>query len=138
MEGHHKLLLQMANESPEGRHQAMEKWNGEYAAELDEQRQLAIRMGEESQPPLLPVPTAPRIPNNASPELREFLTGRHELMIGRAELSNQLRTATPEQRHLAMEEWNEKNASRLDALRIASTRLSSSQPQRHGPTAPKP
>jgi hypothetical protein len=125
-------MRQLAHATPEERHQSMEKWHEEHAAdELAAQQQLAIQMGAESRPPKLHIPSAPNIPGNATPELREFLTARHVVMKDHMEMMNQLQNATPEKRHQAMEKWHEQNASRLETMQTAASRLSESQPPPH-------
>jgi len=128
MRDHQQLMREMAHATPEERHQSMEKWREEHADELAAQQQLAIQMGAESRPPQLRVPSAPRIPDNATPELREFLTARHAVMKDQTEMMNQLQNATPEERHQAMEKWHQQNATRLEAMQTAASQLAKSQP----------
>lgn len=126
--GHAKMMAGLKNATPEERTQALEKWHQEHATELAAQQELAVKMGAESRPARLPILAKPRIPENATPELREFLTARHDVMKDQMELMNQLSDAPPEQQHHAMEKWNKQNSTRLEAMQIAATKLSQSQP----------
>lgn len=128
LQDHQQLMLQLAHATPEEQNQSMEKWHEEHADELAAQQQLAIRMGAESRPPKLSVPSSPNIPSNATPEFREFLTTRHAVMKDQTEMMNQLQHASPDELHQAMEKWHEQNASRLEAMQAAASRHSESQP----------
>lgn len=123
MHARRELVKQLVDSSPEKRDEAMELWDEENSEALDAQQQLAIQMAAESEPPRFRVPTAPRIPENATPELREFLTARHAVMKDRAEMMDQLRDYSGEERHQAMEKWHEKNTSRLEAMQTTASRL---------------
>ncbi|NJM37464.1 MAG: hypothetical protein HC845_06130 [Akkermansiaceae bacterium] len=120
-------MSQLANASPEERQQAMQKWHQENAEAHAAQQQLAIQMGADSRPPLRRPPPEPRIPENATPELRELLTTRHAVMKDRVEMMNQLASASPEERQKAMQQWHEENATRLAAMQSAADKLSQSQ-----------
>ncbi len=80
-QGHQQLMRELSQASPEEKHQAMEQWREENAEALAEQQQLAIQMGRESRPPNIniSVPAEPHIPENATPELRNFLTARYKV-----------------------------------------------------------
>lgn len=78
-QGHQKLMRQLSEASPEDKHQAIEQWREENAEALATQHQLAIQMGRESRAPKFSVPSKPHIPEDATPELREFLTARHKV-----------------------------------------------------------
>ncbi len=125
---HQKLLHTLRNASPEEHAQTLEKWHQEHATELAAQQELAVRMGAETLPARLPIPAKPRIPENATPELREFLTARHAVIKDQMEMMNQLRDAPPEEQHQAMEKWHQANSGRLEAMQTTATKLSQSQP----------
>lgn len=128
MQAQQQAMRGLAQAPPEERHAAMEKWHQENAGALAAQQELAVKMGAESRPPRLRVPSEPSIPESATPEMREFLTARHAVMKDQMEMLNQLDTAPAEQRHQAMEKWHEQNAPRLQAMQAAATKLSQSQP----------
>jgi hypothetical protein len=119
-------MTQLANASPEERHEAMKKWHQDNAQALSEQQQLANEMRTESGSPISKPPEL-RIPENASPEMREFLTTRHAFMKDQMEVMNQLRNASPEERRVAMEKWQAENNSRRKAMQEAADKLSKSQ-----------
>ncbi len=126
MREHQQLMRHLAHASTEEPNQSMEKWHEEHAGELIAQQQLAMKMGAESHLPMLRVASAPRVPFNATPELREFLTARHQTMKDHAEMLKQLQNVTPEERHRAMKGWQEKNAIRCEAILTAATQLAGS------------
>ncbi len=132
MRSRQQLMQGLADSAPEERHKAMEKWHKENAEALGAQQQLAIRMGAESRLPRVLI-QEPRIPDNATPELREFLTTRHALMKDRAEMMNQLRDATPEEQQNTMKAWHESYSERLAALRSLASKTSLSVSPSHNP-----
>ncbi len=127
LEDRMKLDSQLTHSTPEERHQAMQKWHEENAEALAAQQQLAQQMAAETPPRELRVPPAPRIPENATPEMREFLTARHAAMKDDMEMMNQIRDFPPEERQQAMQAWHEKNSGHREAMQAAATKLSQSQ-----------
>ena len=122
-----KMDAQLTHATPEERHQAMQKWHEENAEALAAQQQLARQMAAETPPRKLRVPPAPRIPENATPEMREFLTARHAAMKDDMEMMNQIRDIPPEERQQAMHAWHEKSSGHRETMQAAATKLSQSQ-----------
>ena len=122
-----KMEAQLIQATPEERHQAMQKWHEENAEALAAQQQLAQQMAAETPPPELRVPPAPQIPENATPEMREFLTARHAAMKDDMEMMNQIRDIPPEERQQAMHAWHEKSSGHREAMQAAAIKLSQSQ-----------
>lgn len=122
-----QMEVRLGTATPEERAQAMEKWRQENAVALSSLPPRAQEMATQSHGSHHHVPSAPRIPENASPELRKVLTDRHALMKERVEMMNQLQNATPEERRQAMEQWRAKNASHLEETQAAASNLSGGQ-----------
>lgn len=127
MRDHQQLMRQLDHASAEERQQAMKNWREANAESIKAQQHLAREIGQESRSSRIPISLEPRIPSNATPELREMLTARHAVMKGQVEMMNQLSNASPEERNEAMQKWRIENASRLDAMRRATTQFSQSQ-----------
>lgn len=115
-----EMMNRLQDATPEERQKAMEQWHEENAATLAAQQQRSVQIATESQAPRRQIPAAPRFPDDATPEHREFLTARHEAMKDRAEMMNQLQDATPEERQQAMTQWHEKYTSRLSEAQKSS------------------
>ena len=119
-----KLIEALRTATPEERRKVMEKWHAENAPAHTAQQELAIKMGAEFRPPQLRIPPEPRIPENATPELREFLTARYALMKDQSEMMNQLADASPEERQQATQKWHEQSATRREAMQATASKLS--------------
>jgi hypothetical protein len=124
-----EMLLQreLANVSLEERDRAMQNWREENAAALTKQQELAQQLGEESAAqPRPPFPQEPNIPPGASPELSEFMTQRHALMMEQSDLEESLRSSGPLDREAAVEAWRADNVDRFAALEQATAQLTKS------------
>lgn len=129
MESRQKLMEDMKGASPEEMRSAMEKWQSENAQALAKQQQLASQLRSESRSSVPPDLPEPRIPENASPEMRELITARHALMKDQMETMRSLETVSPEERRIAMEEWRTENTKKFEAVHAAAKKLSESQPK---------
>ena len=132
MRSHRQLMQGLAGATPEERQQAMAKWHKENSEALKAQQQPPKQIHSESRPVCM-VDQEPRIPDNATPELREFLTTRHALMKDRAEMMSQLRDATLEEQQNTMKAWHESYSERLAALRSLASKTSLSASPSHNP-----
>jgi hypothetical protein len=100
--------------------------------QLQMQRVQALAAQSASQP--LRVPGSAVIPPNASPQLQAFLRARNTLLTARAQLWNQYLTADSAARQVAMQQWREQNAGRLEQLRELAQELSNSTSNQEGET----
>lgn len=117
-----ELLNRLHQATEEERQQALETLQSQNEEALEVQRALAVQISEEGfLSEEQEIAADPNIPPDASPELEDFLTKRHALMKEQIALLNQYRSATPEARQQALEDWHENNFSRLNALRKAAT-----------------
>lgn len=117
------LLNGLRDATGEQRQQALEAWRTKNAAATEASQQLAETISEEQPRAEMVVPDPAPIRPGASPELKAFLTQCHALMKERAEIFNELRSASPEVRQQALENWNADTSARLQAIREAAARL---------------
>lgn len=120
-----RIINQERNASPEERQQAFDAWQHRNASAFEAQQQRVHQVvAAESLPAVPPAPSEPTIPADASPALQGFLMERFALMKAHAKLQKQYRTATPEERERAFEEWHKNNAARLQRLQNCVRQLS--------------
>jgi hypothetical protein len=104
--------------------QAMQLFQQQHANDLQLQAQRARAMANTSAPTTLRTPPPLRIPSNASPQLRAFLTTKYQLMQGQVALQNQYANAAPAVRQAAMQQWRQQNAALTQQLQQQAQALS--------------
>ncbi len=119
-----RIENQMLQASPRLREEALAAWELQNTAAIAAQGELAKQVSNESQVPTIQPPPTPRVPANASPELRSLLAARHAFMTAQAEITDRLRNASPEEREQAIEDWHTQNSAGLQALQEAAVQVS--------------
>ena len=117
------LRAQLAN-APVDKQTVMETFQKQNRALLDRQTQLAKVIAQQHQAQPLPEPPPLRLPPNASPQLQAYLTARDQLMREQMAMMNQYRTADPQARQTAMQQWRQQNANRFAQLQQLAQSLS--------------
>jgi hypothetical protein len=82
--------------------------------QLQAQRADALAAASESRP--MPIPKAPVIPQNATPQMQAFIAARYALARDWAQVWNQYLTAAPAARKAALRQWRQQNAARFEQL----------------------
>jgi len=101
----------------------------ENAALLARQRELAQVIGQQQAKNPMPEPPPLQIPPNASPQMKDYLTARDQLMRDQIAFMNQHRTDESSARQAAMEQWRQQNTARFQQLQQQSQALAqNSQP----------
>jgi hypothetical protein len=126
---HNQLLRAMPGDVTEeqiGEMQQKEEqlFQQQYAEDLKVQAQRAQALAQESAGQPQPVPGAPNIPSDASPQLKALLLARYQLMHDQIVFSNQYAGATPASRDATLEQWHRQNASRFQQLQTLAQNLS--------------
>ena len=98
---------------------------------LKRQKELSQIISEQQAKNPLPEPPPLQIPPNATPQMKDYLTARDQLMRDQVAFMNQHRTDEPSARQAAMQQWRRQNAARFQQLQqqsqaLAQTTLSTS------------
>lgn len=117
------LLNGLRDATDEQRQQALEVWRKQNTAATEASRQLGETVSEEQPSKEMVVPDPAPVRPGTPPELKAFLTQCRGLMKERAEFLNELRSASPEVRQQALENWNTDTSDRLQPVQEAATRL---------------
>lgn len=96
--------------------QAFAQFRQQNADLLKRQSQLAQIIGQQQAKNPLPAPPPLQIPPNATPQLKDYLTARDQLMREQVAFMNQHRTDDPAVRQTAMQQWRQENATRFQQL----------------------
>ena len=88
----------------------------ENATLLQRQKELSQIISEQQAKNPMPEPPPLQIPPNASPQLKNYLTDRDQLMRDQIAFMNQHRTDEPAARQAAMQQWRQQNATRFQQL----------------------
>lgn len=113
------------------RQKALEAWDRQNSEAMDAQAERAQLVSEDPDTATFPGPPALQIPAGTSPELRDLLVLRHDLMTKQAELGVELQNLPPEERSKALDDWQLENASALQAIQDAAWRLSNPSQELH-------
>jgi hypothetical protein len=84
---------------------------------LKKQAQLAHVIAQQQAQKPLPMPPPLKIPPNASPQMKAYLTARDQLTRDRIQTMNEYRADAPQVQKAAMQQWQLQNADRLQQLR---------------------
>ena len=105
------------------------RFRQENAALFQRQQELAQKMGQQSSHNVLAAPPPLQIPPNASPQMKDYLTARDQLMRDQVAFMNQHRTDDPPARQAAMQQWRQQNATRFQQMQqLAQALAKTNQP----------
>lgn len=120
------LRSQTVNGAPNP--QAFAEFQQQNAAMLKRQDQLAQIIGQQRAMNPLPEPPPLKIPPDATPQLKAYLTARDKLMRDQVAFMNQHRADDPKAREADMRQWGQQNAVRFQQLRQLSQAAQAAQP----------
>lgn len=83
---------------------------------LKRQRELSQIIGQQQAKNPIPTPPPLQVPQNASPQLKTYLTDRDQLMRDQIAFMNQHRTDDPKTKQTEMQQWRQQNAARFQQL----------------------
>jgi len=132
--------LRQAN--PTGGQNVMQQFREQNKDLLARQQQLAQILSQQQARNPLPEPPPLQIPPNATPQMRDYLTARDQLMRDQVAFMNQHRTDEPAARQAAMQQWRQQNATRFQQLQqqaqgLAQTAQANPTPAIATPTTTK-
>lgn len=127
-----EMMAKLKEASPDERRQIIDQWRETNATAIKSLSELTRKLSNQRPSPEQLAPVTAPIPANATPEMRDFIIARQSVMKDQAEMMNQLRDASPQERQQAITKWREQNASRLEAIKTSAAGLSRS------PSTPPP
>jgi hypothetical protein len=110
-------MAELRQQNPNANPQDLQaRFRQQNEALFQRQQQLAQKLGQENSHNVLPAPPPLQIPANASPQMKDYLTARDQLMRDQVAFMNQHRTDDPPARQAAMQQWRQQNADRLQQI----------------------
>jgi len=115
---HNQMLKSSADGTNAGTSQDLEKlFHEQNEALLQKQAQLSQVIAKQKILKPLPTPPPLQIPPQATPQMKAYLIARDKLNRDQIQTLNRYRTADPKAREIAMQQWQQQNAARLQELR---------------------
>ena len=110
-------MAELRQQNPNANPQDLQaRFRQENAALFQRQQELAQKMGQNNSNNVLAAPPSLQIPANASPQMKDYLTARDQLMRDQVAFMNQHRSDAPAARQAAMQQWRQQNAARFQQI----------------------